>query len=321
LWEVAGPNSSVAGLTIYYPEQQATSPPIPYPWTIAMRGKNPAVLDVELLNSYQGIDASQNERHLIRNVAGQPLRRGVWVDSILDVGRIENVHFNPWWSLDSKLFQWQSENGEAFIFGRSDWEYVLNTFCYAYKTGYKFVETAGGVCNGNFLGIGADSCNRAILVEQCAPYGLLITNGEFTSFRGADPTMVEVLAANTGVLKISGSAFWGPCSQIAKVAGTGTVGFMNCTFVEWAKQYVGTEKEYAREAPPVAAIQANGGSILIQGCEFRENKPHIRLGAAVDRAVISGNLFCGPIQIQNESAGQVQIGLNADSSARKVPLG
>ncbi len=43
-----------------------------------MRGKNPAVLDVELLNPYNGIDATQNERHLIRDVQGQPLRRGIW---------------------------------------------------------------------------------------------------------------------------------------------------------------------------------------------------------------------------------------------------
>lgn len=55
-----------------------------------MRGKNPAVLDVELLNPYNGIDATRNERHLIRNVQGQPIRRGVWVDQIYDVGRIEN---------------------------------------------------------------------------------------------------------------------------------------------------------------------------------------------------------------------------------------
>ena len=52
-------NSSVAGLTIFYPEQVTDAPPVPYPWTIAMRGKNPAIFDVELLNPYQGIDASQ----------------------------------------------------------------------------------------------------------------------------------------------------------------------------------------------------------------------------------------------------------------------
>src|SRR3984885_7949152 len=288
-------NSTEVGLTGYCTEQSEDAEPLPYPWTIAMRGKNPAVVDVELLNVYQGIDASRNERHNIRNVTGQPLRRGIWVDAIYDIGRIENVHFNPWWSANKTLLNWQMQNGEAFLFGRSDWEYVFNTFCFGYHIGYKFVETSAGGCNGNYVGIGADDCNRAILVEQCAPYGLLIVNGEFTSFHGEDPTMVEVLASNRGVLRISNSAFWGPCQQIAKVGGTGTVGFSDCTFVQWSK-----EGEHA-------AIQASSGSLLVQGCEFLERKPHILLGEAVNRAVISGNLFAGPAQIRNASKHDVQI--------------
>src|ERR1041384_3378176 len=144
-------NSTLKGVVIYYPDQNPAEEPAPYPWAIAMRGKNPAVLTVELLNPYNGIDASQNERHLIRDIHGQPLRRGVYVDSIYDIGRIENVHFNPWWSVKPKLFQWQQEHGEAFIIGRSDWQYVFNTFCFGYSIGYKFVQTKAGVCNGNFL--------------------------------------------------------------------------------------------------------------------------------------------------------------------------
>jgi len=138
-----------------------------------------------------GIDATRNERHLIRNMHGQPLRRGVLIDAIYDVGRVENVHFNPWWSVKPKLRQWQFENGEAFILGRSDWQYLLNTFCFGYKTGYRFVRSEKGVCNGNFLGLGADACHTAVVVEQSVPYGLLITNGQFVAFRGDNPTMVE----------------------------------------------------------------------------------------------------------------------------------
>jgi hypothetical protein len=294
-------NSFVAGLTIYYPEQSVDAEPTPYPWTIAMRGKNPAVFDVELLNPYQGIDASQNERHNIRNVTGQPLRRGVFVDAIYDIGRIENVHFNPWWNQHSPVYQWQLEHGEAFIFGRADWEYVLNTFCFGYHVGYKFVETKTGECNGNFLGIGADNCNRAILVEQSAEYGLLITNGEFTSFTGENPTMVEVGANHRGVVRINNSAFWGPCDQIAQIAGEGTVGFNDCTFVQWSKE---------GDRP---AIDASSGSVLITGCEFRQNKKHISLGRMVDRAVVSSNLFRGQAQILNASRGDVKIGLNASA--------
>ena len=251
-------NSSVSGLTVYYPNQVLDGKPVPYPWAIAMRGKNPAAFHLELLNPYQGIDASHNERHNIRNITGQPLRRGIWVDAIYDIGRIENVHFNPWWNSHGAVYQWQTANGEAFIFGRADWEYVLNTFCFGYRVGYKFIETNTGKCNGNFLGIGADDCNRAVLVEQSAPYGLLIANGEFTSFHGSDPTMVEVRASNKGVVRISNSAFWGPCNQIARIDGQGTVGFSDCTFVQWGKE------------GDRAAIQANSGSLFVRGCEFRQ---------------------------------------------------
>jgi hypothetical protein len=292
-------NSTLKGVVLYYPEQNVDDVPKPYPWAIAMRGKNPAVLAVEMLNPYNGIDATQNERHLIRDVHGQPLRRGILIDAIYDIGRIENVHFNPWWSTKPKLFQWQMENGEAFIFGRSDWQYVYNTFCFGYKIGYKFIQSKTGMCNGNFLGIGADDCYTALLVEQCAPYGLLITNGEFVSFHGPDPTMIEVSQGNTGSIRFVNCAFWGPCNQIAKIAGTGTVGFGDCTFVQWGG------RDGSRPA-----IQAQSGTVLIRGCEFRQNRPQIQLSKAVERAIIAENLFAGPERIINEAEGRVQLGLN-----------
>lgn len=274
-------NSTLKGVVLYYPQQNPAEEPKPYPWAIEMRGKNPAVLAVELLNPYNGIDASRNERHLIRDVQGQPLRRGIFVDSIYDIGRIEDVHFNPWWSQKPALFKWQQEHGEAFIFGRSDWQYVFNTFCFGYNIGYKFVETRAGVCNGNFLGIGADDCYTALTVENSAPMGLLISNGEFVSFHGPDPTMVRVEAGNKGSVRMVNCAFWGPCNQIAKLAGKGTVGFSDCTFVQWDRK---KEGRYA--------IQAESGTVLIRGCEFREDKPTIQVGDAV-KAVISDNVFKG----------------------------
>jgi hypothetical protein len=292
-------NSTLKGVVLYYPQQNIDDVPKPYPWAIAMRGKNPAVLAVEMLNPYNGIDATRNERHLIRDVHGQPLRRGVLVDSIYDIGRIENVHFNPWWSMKPKLFQWQMKNGEAFIFGKSDWQYVYNTFCFGYKIGYKFIQGRRGVCNGNFLGIGADDCHTALVVEQCAPYGLLITNGEFVSFHGPDPTMIGIEKSNTGSIRFVNCAFWGPCNQIAKIAGTGTIGFSDCTFVQWGG------KQGDRHA-----IQADSGTVLIRGCEFRQDRPQIRLGENVRRAIITENLFTGSQRIVNESGGNVQLGFN-----------
>jgi len=69
-------NSTLKGVVLYYPNQNPSEEPKPYPYSIARRGKNPAVLAVELLNPYNGIDAAHHERHLIRDVSGQPLRRG-----------------------------------------------------------------------------------------------------------------------------------------------------------------------------------------------------------------------------------------------------
>jgi len=294
-------NSTLKGVVLYYPKQDPAAEPKPYPWAIAMRGKNPAVLAVELLNPYNGIDASRNERHLIRDVHGQPLRRGVLVDSIYDIGRIENVHFNPWWSMRPKLFQWQQENGEAFLFGRSDWQYVFNTFCFGYKVGYRFLQTKSGVCNGNFLGIGADDCYTALVVDNSAPFGLLISNGEFVSFHGPDPTMVEVGTNHTGSVRFVNCAFWGPCRQIARLGGRGTTAFSDCIFVQWDSK---------REGRP--ALQVESGTVQVRGCEFRENKPQIALGEKVRRAVISVNVITGPLRIENKSPGAVKIANNAD---------
>jgi hypothetical protein len=302
-------NSTLKGVVLYYPDQRVDDEPIAYPWAIAMRGKNPAVLDVELLNPYNGIDASQNERHLIRNVSGQPLRRGVFIDAIYDIGRLENVHFNPWWSMQPKLFQWQLAHGEAFIFARSDWQYVLNTFCFGYKVGYQFVQTKDGACNGNFLGIGADGCATAMEVQQSARMALLITNGEFVAFQGSNPTMVEVGEDNRGSVRFVNCAFWGPCRQIATIGGRGTVGFSDCTFCHWDAKGEGR-----------AAIQASGGTVLVRGCEFQQDKPQITLGATVRSAVITGNVLAGPERIQNDSPGKIQIAANAELDApEKTP--
>ena len=79
------------------------------------------------------------------------------------------------------------------------------------------------------------------------------------------------------------------------------MGFSDCTFVQWGKE------------GDRAAIQAASGTVLIRGCEFRQNKQHISLGEAVDRAVITGNIFKGPALINNASHGNVQTGFNAAS--------
>jgi hypothetical protein len=92
-----GGSCTLKGVVIFYPEQTGDQYPAAYPWSISMEGDNAAVMDLELLNSYNGILAQGAGRHYIARVQGQPTNIGVYVDAIYDIGRIEDVHFNPWW--------------------------------------------------------------------------------------------------------------------------------------------------------------------------------------------------------------------------------
>ena len=89
-------SSAVKGITVFYPDQDPAAVKT-YPWTIQGRGMHGSVVDVTLVNPYKGIDfgTHHNELHYIRNVFGCPLKLGVYVNNTTDIGRIENVHFNP----------------------------------------------------------------------------------------------------------------------------------------------------------------------------------------------------------------------------------
>ncbi len=112
--------------------------------------------------------------------------------------------------------------------------------------------------------------------------------------------MVQVGAANRGVVRFSNCAFWGPCHQIAKIAGGGTVGFSDCTFCDW---------DHANEGR--AAVQAAGGSVLVRGCEFQKDATQVELGTNVQRAVISTACHPGQLRVVNHSARKFQIHDNA----------
>jgi hypothetical protein len=111
-------DASVEGFTIFYPEVNSSSAPVPYPWTIELSGNNCAVADVELLNSWNGISAVGSARHYIARVQGQPTNLGIFVDQTYDIGRIEDVHFNPWFNNGPPYVNHQYEQVQKFKFSR-----------------------------------------------------------------------------------------------------------------------------------------------------------------------------------------------------------
>ncbi len=305
-------NGLVKGIVIYYEEQETSALPVPYPWTLHLDGNNAAVTDVELLGAWNGINATLAHRHYIARVQGQPINIGVLVDATYDIGRIEDVHFNPWYSNKKDFMKWQLTHGRSFVFGRSDWEYVFNTFSFGYAIGYHFIKTPTGTMNGNFLGIGADlAINASVQVDASQAAGILIANGEFTAFHTegwlpgstVESTQVVIGPDNGGPVKFADCSFWGPSSQIALINGKGTTSFTGCEFVQWDLQ--------AKDGR--AAIRALGtGSLILQGNTFSDDKNQVEIGPDMKKAVIMGNILTGSERITVvNNATNVQIGLNA----------
>jgi len=295
-------SSGVRGLTILYPEQVADAI-VPYPWTIHGQGMHNTVEDVTLVNSYNGIAIGPegNELHLIRNVFGCVLRRGIFIDSTTDIGRIENVHFNPhYWPRSghpggadgNKVLAYMRSHLEAFIFGRTDWQYCTNTFVYGARVGYRFIKTEHGACNGNFLGIAADGGDACVVVEDMQAPGILITNGEFVSFGG--DCIVTTPTYQSGSLLLTNCSFWGPIRHIARLEGKGAVNLQQCNLLQYEDK----------------AIVAEAGEITVMATRFNQPHPALSLGEGVAAAVFVGNTTRGKAIIENPHKRQLKMSAN-----------
>jgi hypothetical protein len=309
--------AGVQNLQIEYPEQTIIPGKIkPYPWTIKVAADDAHIIGVSLLNPYDGIDLSCAQRHLVRDVHGNPLHIGLYVDQCYDVGRIENVHFWPfiafaggvWEQYEVLVHEYLIKEATAFVFGRTDWEYVFNTFCWGYRVGYHFIETEHGCCNGNFQGIGADATNIGVLVDRVTAHtgGLLISNAELVAMFGEETAALQVNETNDGTISLTNCGVWGPSDNIARIAGSGHVTFNASNFIHWDR---GNEDR--------AAINVTGGTVTVSGCRFAspQNRaytaPQVALHEGTQAATVYGNISEGPWQCVNEIGDAAQIGLNA----------
>lgn len=305
---LAGPNAVLSGMVILYPEWKQTDvPPVPYPPCVAVEHVEDAGIEnCLLLNPYEAIRLVYAARHVVRNVTGYPIRRGIYVDACMDIGRIENVHFWPFgvhYKPDDPYCRWINTEGVAFEFARTDWHYVLNTFCFGYGIGYRFSASEHGSANGNFLGLGADSCQRAVVVDQAQAPGLLISNGEFVGRWGSrDAVTLDIGPDAEGKVSLSNCSFWGPIDRCVWMRGTnGQFTASACHFVNWDIGGAGSP-----------AIQVDAGRAIVQGCTFENEGPHVRVGAAVRSALLVGNQASGGFAVDNAAGPRTKLAANED---------
>ncbi len=294
-----GNSATVRGLTVYYPEQKLEDVH-PYSWTFRLQGFDNTVENVTLVNSYNGvrIGPGVSGRHRIRSLCGCVLRRGIFVEFCVDIGRIENVQFHShWWSEAevgggdmTKVGEYMWHHLEAFVFGRTDWEYVNNTFVFPVMTGYHFIHTRQGDCNGQFSGIGADESQVCVKVDSIQPMGLLIVNGQFVAMHGDIRTQVIVEKSCRGSVRLVNCAFWGPSHQNVVSHSSSFVSLSDCYFSSSGRG----------RNPGHSLVEADGGKLQVNNCSFGSDEPDIALRKGVQHAIVRGNNGVHGLEVVNE---------------------
>lgn len=306
-------SSALRGFTMLWPEQKWPDI-VAYPWAIHGVGMHNTVENVTFCNAYQGIKIGQpsSELHLIRNVFGCVLRRGIFIDSTTDIGRLENVHFNPhYWprsnhpssngAKDMDIAGYMAQNLEAFIFGRSDWQYVTDCFVFAAKVGYHFIETPAGACNAQLLNIGGDYCQTGLLIDKIQPIGIQVTNGAFTSFGGGPNVGIATSPGAVGAAQFVNCNFWATPGGAARLEGALNVAFSDCHFLD----VPGFDADHA-------AINASAGRLNLRGCTFGKAGRAIDLKRGVLAAIVAQNLQPGGLNISNGIGRRAQLALNEE---------
>jgi hypothetical protein len=336
---ILGFNASVRNVLIHYPEQQAPPEVVAYPWTIQIRGQMCQVVEVAMTNPYRAIDAGThaNELHVIRDVYACPLNMGVYIDQCYDVGRLENVHFNPnlwkriglqptlppppegfqggddaYWN--SILQPYLRENLVGFKIGRTDWEYISNCFVIFAKQGFLFDDFGHGPGNALVSQSGSDLGPVAVQVNRTQKHsGVQFSNCQFMS-------TVRIGPENTGPVKISNSGFWVIRETLEQVVneGSGTVILSGCHFSDWDMPDRGA-----------ACVRATNGRLILSQCDFSRpwtsrivaRKNAVSLESGFVAGTVTGCLFHHD-SIVNTSTGKVEMAANVfEPAASAADLG
>ena len=234
-------NSSLRGVTIYYPGQSIdAATPTAYPYAVRCMvtggttyprvGLGGAVVeDVEIPNAYRGLEVLTGNVSVSR-LWGAPLLTGIHIDGSADVVVLDQVYFNPYWDYQHASYTWKQANGTAIEVGRCDQLYARNCFAYGYKIGiHTFNSTDGrtpftGGGYGVFSDCGMDTCTTGALIDGGDAKGWEFNSPWFCPNSGSNTGYAFRTTSNATVsLKINGGIVWSPCTTVLRAEGQGTI--------------------------------------------------------------------------------------------------
>ncbi|MEI7464019.1 MAG: glycosyl hydrolase family 28-related protein [Burkholderiales bacterium] len=133
-----------------------------------------------------------------RRIRGQVFTSGIEVDAALDVPRMSNIHFWPFWSADTNVMNYQQAQGDALVFKRADGPFIDQAFALGYRSMFRFSQSASGWTTKFYINSAyADFCKYGVLIDSYGVDGLianLTTQGEAWAGSGAS------LSGSNGIL-------------------------------------------------------------------------------------------------------------------------
>lgn len=295
-------NSSVTGITFYWPNQSAASvTPTAYPWAIYLgTGAASSVKYCNFVNAYQCIYIENTTFSLVEEVRGQALYRGIRCEGNYDVTRLRGVHFNASWDISGNAGAYQVANSIAFEFGRND--LIIAESCFAFRylkwmhfyndTAHNVPPAGGGTTTstwGQIRGGGGDLCYIGIHIYQAQSYGIDIDGVHLTTSYG-----VIIESTNSGSVRLHSSIILTFSGAFGIVNGSGEVTVDDCYF------FGSSDSGVTPTVFPATGWAVTGtGNFALRDCTFRTTQTHVSIGASIGHAVVTGNMNSGTFTVTN----------------------
>ncbi|MBI2302099.1 MAG: chitobiase/beta-hexosaminidase C-terminal domain-containing protein, partial [Armatimonadetes bacterium] len=230
--------SGVRGLLLWWPEQNLAQP-VAYPWAVQGLGPGCWVVDVTLGNCWQGVDfwSHPSTGHAISYLAGGMLRRGLAVSKSAGDGWVEDVQFNPHYTvrvhptlpqpqitegdLGGTVIRWQRAHLEGLVFGNCANEHQRGNFLYAAYDGIAFRDDGGGA-NARVLMHGSDTVSRSAFIEAAGPRGIVCVEAQLVPLSDQAVAAFVVDDKFAGKVAFHNSQIWAG-KTTGLIAGKGEV--------------------------------------------------------------------------------------------------